>query len=131
MTKFKIEDVKIIAYFIKSRSWIKEKLHDESKRNQLLNHEQGHFDGAKEITQKMEIKVNNEIKNKSFSCKGKTLDEQKIYAQRKTKKIIGNIIEKGINELTNFHEKYDKDTNHGSITKMQIEYDNRFKKLRE
>jgi len=94
--------LKISPTFDSSLSWIK----PENISENLLNHEQKHFDIAKIFSEKIQSLVNNKIKgtkdfNDSF---------QKIYDEI-------------YDEYYEFQKKYDAETKHGTDIKAQENYD--------
>ncbi|WP_226064521.1 DUF922 domain-containing protein [Kaistella polysaccharea] len=90
------------AIFDKAESWLNESFYTD----ELLNHEQKHFDIAQIFAYKLQKLINKEIKNsKDFNSKISYLS-----------KIIGD-------ECTAFQEKYDLQTDHGTILEKQKEYD--------
>ena len=128
--KFKISNIKLTAVFIPSISWVKESDRNSIYQDQLLRHEQGHFDATEELKRKMEHKLILEIESKTFSSKGKTFDECSSYADKETTEILRKKLASVIDDLKDFHKKYDKDTDYGRNIIAQAEYDIRFAKLR-
>ena len=128
--KFKISNIKLTAVFIPSISWVKETARNAMRQDQLLKHEQGHFDATEDLKRKMENKLIHEIESKTFSSKGETLEECRNYADRETTEIIRKKLLPVIDSLEAFHKKYDKDTDYGRNVRVQEEYDRRFAKLR-
>lgn len=128
--RFKIKEMQFYAIFIPNYSWYGNEI---SKKDQmtLLNHEQGHFDLAEEITRKESKKTNNRFQDKIFSTKGKS-EEAAIKNAISQVNTIRNKIEYKIqNEFKIQETEYDKKTNHGLIKIHQNAYDERFRKLRE
>ncbi|MGE8511193.1 MAG: DUF922 domain-containing protein [Chryseobacterium culicis] len=94
--------IRTYAVFDKSRSWLNESFYSDH----LLNHEQKHFDIAQAFAYKLQNLINKEIKNsKDFSSKFSNLSE-----------LVGD-------ECLRFQEKYDAETDHGTIPEIQKEYD--------
>lgn len=91
-------NVKVICFFIKSKSWSKFKESDT-----LLMHEQGHFDIAEVFARKL---------RKSFA-------EYKFNAQT-VGKDIDNLFILNKQERTEMDALYDKQTNHSQNTKQQM-----------
>ena len=124
--KLRINWIKMDASFIPSRSWVR----PQHKTNELLKHEQGHFDIAKLMAREIEEKLNQKFKGKMFSSNYLSLEE----ADKDPKHILTKLIKKETKIIEKHivfsHDKYDAETNHGKIKEKQIEYDERFKKLR-
>ncbi len=94
--------IRTYAVFDKSKSWLNESFYSDN----LLNHEQKHFDIAQAFAYKLQNLINKEIKNsKDFTSKFSDLST-----------LIGD-------ECLSFQEKYDAETDHGTIPEKQKEYD--------
>ncbi|KXH85804.1 hypothetical protein [Chryseobacterium kwangjuense] len=94
--------IRTYAIFDKSLSWLNEAFYTDD----LLNHEQKHFDIAQVFAYKLQNLINKEIKNsEDFSLKFSSLN-----------KLIGD-------ECLSFQEKYDTETDHGTILEVQKKYD--------
>lgn len=93
--------IRINAVFDRDRSWSK----PEFENSQLLAHEQGHFDIAQIFAEKLQKKVNVEIKNsQDFSEKFLTLYDN-LY-----------------DEYKQFQIKYEIETNYGTDVESQKKY---------
>ena len=102
--------IRTYAIFDKSKSWLNQTFYTDA----LLNHEQKHFDIAKIYACKLQEEINSEIKNsKDFNNK---IDE--------LSKKIGE-------ECIAFQNKYDLETDHGTILEIQNKYDNLIKEMVE
>ena len=94
--------IRTYAVFDKSKSWLNESFYSDN----LLNHEQKHFDIAQAFAYKLQNLINKEIKNsKDFTSKFSDLST-----------LIGD-------EWLRFQEKYDAETDHGTLPEIQKEYD--------
>ena len=94
--------IRTYAIFNKAESWLNETFYTDA----LLNHEQKHFDIVQIFAYKLQKLINKETKNsKDFNSKISYLS-----------KIIGD-------ECIAFQEKYDLETDHGTILEKQKEYD--------
>lgn len=124
--KLKINWVRIEARFVPHRSWVKE----GRKTPDLLKHEQGHFDIAELMAREITEKMNKKLKGKSIMSPYSTLDE----ADKDPQNLITKFAKKEFDILEKTakftHEKYDKDTNHGRITNIQHNYNEKFVQLR-
>ena len=98
-------NVKVICFFIKSKSWSKFK-----KNDTLLLHEQGHFDIAELFARKL---------RKAFA-------EYKFNAQT-VGKDIDNLFIFNRQERTEMDMLYDKETNHSQNTQQQILWNKKIK----
>jgi hypothetical protein len=128
--KFKIRDMQLHAVFIPEISWVRENILEKGNKL-LLNHEQGHFDLAEEITRKTRIKTTNRFQNRSFVVKGKNKAEAKKFAVVRVTRIRKEIDDRLQKELEREETKYDEKTNYGLIIKNQEKYNKRFETLRE
>lgn len=89
------------AIFDKSKSWMNQNFYTDD----LLNHEQKHFDIAQIYACKLQKLINKEIRiPQDFDAKMMTLN-----------KTIAD-------ECELFHKKYDSKTNHGTIPEIQKQY---------
>lgn len=102
--------IRIYVIFNTSESWLNEAFYTDD----LLNHEQKHFDIAQIFAYKLQHLINKEIKNsKDFNVKFEMIN-----------KLIGD-------ECISFQKKYDAETDHGTIVDVQKKYDNDIKQLLE
>ena len=124
--------VEVNCFFNKNLSWVRDDLFNESKeyQNEVLKHEQGHFDLAEEYARIIQKRMAKRL-NRKFAVQGKNKDEQLKNLQN-TMDSIGarhfSILEK---EWKTADKKYDEETNHGKIKSVQALWDARFEKLRE
>lgn len=94
--------INIFPTFDPKTSWIKSEFISE----ELLNHEQKHFDIAKIYSYKLQETVNKKIKDsKDFNT-----NFQEIY-------------NKIYNQYFEYQQKYDQETDHGKNIEMQKKYD--------
>jgi hypothetical protein len=127
-TKIKLEIVSITAeaVFIPSDSWVK----DNYKMPKLLKHEQGHFDIAELTAREISTKLQT-LQDKSITTPYSDIEIANKDPNGIMKKFIQNKIADAKKNTTYSHEKYDKDTKHGTIAEVQNQYDKEFEKLRE
>ena len=125
--KLKINWTKMDASFIPDDSWVK----PQKRTNQLLKHEQGHFDIQELVARETEKKLNQKFNGKLITTNYASLEE----ADKDPKQIITKKIKKEIkiieNNFTFSHDKYDAETDHGRKRQKQIEYNRMFAKLRQ
>ena len=96
----------------------------------LLKHEQGHFDLA-ELTKNENLeKLQNTFYKKEFLTRGKNEDQRKQFAKEDSGKMIASEIEILEKLLDKQHQKYDEDTNFGQNLEKESEYELIFNKLR-
>lgn len=103
--------IELQTYFIKNKSWYK----PEKKSENLLKHEQGHFDISELFTRKLHKNISEEkIKEKNISQKITELNEKFTY------------------ELHKYQDLYDKETEHSINEQKQKEWSERIaKELKE
>tara|TARA_Y100001936_G_C15814538_1_gene528409 strand:- start:82 stop:684 length:603 start_codon:yes stop_codon:yes gene_type:complete len=94
----------------------------------LVLHEQGHFDLAEESRKKMEREISSRVKGKVFSVRDSDLEEESSDIEKFVSDVFVEIVKKEFEEL---HSRYDRRTNHGMNKPIQIEYNKRFKQLRQ
>ncbi len=97
----------------------------------LLKHEQGHFDLAELFKNECLAELQNAFYNKTFSTRGQNDDQRKQYAKVDSGKMIQLEIEKLEERLHERREKYDKETSLGQNYEKQLEYDLLFDGLRK
>ena len=127
------KNIKAEAIFIPSKSWVrKERIPDEHSSTVLLNHEQGHFDLAKESSKQVQEKIMERLRNVTFSFMGKSkeqLEKNQEKRRRKLTKPIEQELKKEHKEV--IQKRYEEETDHGKVETKQNEYDERFSKLRQ
>lgn len=124
--KFFIEDIALIAEFYPKLSWVRQ----PQATSQLLNHEQGHFDLAELLRPEITVKIQSMFTGKKFPTRGQNQEQQKQFARADSGLLIAKEIEKLEKHLFEKQEEYDKQTNYGQSLKIQQEYDDMFKNLR-
>lgn len=97
----------IPAYFETKKSWVK------NQNDNLLKHEQGHFDIA-------------EIAARNLR---KAVSENPYSKNTNLKEIINKLYKKNIDFLVSYQNKYDKETNHSKNDEYQQLWDIRIKEL--
>lgn len=131
-TKFQFTEFTLTAQFQKNSSWVKkQEIQSKEISQKLLKHEQGHFDLAEELKPDILRRVNSVLKGRSYSVRGDDEENMKINAQEDGNSLFMKQVEKWKKEIFDKEgEKYDDETNHGTILTKQNEYDVRFNKLR-
>ena len=130
-TKVTANAVKVRCFFNKNLSWVKDwaLLQESSWKDEVLNHEQGHFDLAEECTRLIEQKLSQQLRGKKFSVHGKNKEIQKQNVDKTIQKLDDKFY-KPLEQLWHLEdEKYDEETNHGKIKDKQLRWDDRFSKL--
>jgi len=125
--KKKIKNIRVVAFFNPSLSWLKKDEVSANNMSDLLKHEQGHFDGAEEFARKLQKYLEKEFVGKTITCAGETETERSDSLNKILKKKSHKISA----DLGVFHRTYDNETNHGRISTTQKEYNKRFDLLRE
>ena len=123
---FFIEDLKISPEFHPLLSWVRLVQADEN----LLNHEQGHFDLAEIVKRENIEQIKNQLYGKQFPTRGQNEEQRKQFAKEDSTKLVAIEIKKLEDVLSQRRQEYDSATNFGQDTKEQSEYDSVFQKLR-
>jgi hypothetical protein len=124
---FLIDEIKLTTQFFRHLSWVRE---NQSSQD-LLKHEQGHFDLAESLRPIITEKIQNKLQNKKFPTRGKNPEQQKQFAREDSGLMISKELEKWSLDLTQKRKKYDDETEFGHNVKKQNEYDEEFDKLRK
>ena len=76
--KLECRGVKVWCFFNKELSWVKQQFFLESQPyiDEVLSHEQGHFDLAEEYTRFIETKLKEMLLNEQFRIPGQTKEEK-------------------------------------------------------
>lgn len=119
--EFQLGNIKTYTLFRKSGSWVKLSFLTSRNEDQLLEHEQGHFDIGEIYRRIFEAELKKEVE-KIHQCRGNSIEEIQKNADRKTEKILnrlGNIV---LTKRNQYNEKYENETNHGIIPDIQKKY---------
>jgi len=101
--------VEILCHFIKNKSWTK------METDELLRHEQVHFDIAELAARKMRQKISDlNLKN---------LNHKNIESK------LNAIFNASVKDQVKMNQKYDSETNHSINSKSQEEWENRVKEM--
>ncbi len=123
---FFIENIQLSVEFHPFLSWVRPSQADDN----LLKHEQGHFDLAELVKRENLKSIQNEFYEKRFPTRGKNEEQRKQFAKEDSGKMIGKEIEKLDVIFLQQSKKYDEETNFGQNLDKQSEYDSVFEKLR-
>jgi hypothetical protein len=124
---FLIENISLFVEFHPLLSSVR----SSQANNDLLKHEQGHFDLAElEKNENLE-KLQYKFYNKPFPTRGHNDDQRKQFAKEDSGKMIVNEIEKLEQLLDIRRQKYNKETDFGQNKEKQLEYNLIFDKLRQ
>ena len=106
---FFIENLEISVEFHSLLSWVRESYADEN----LLKHEQGHFDLA-ELTKNEKLsELQNIFYGKKFPTRGQNEEQRKQFAKEDSGKMIFREVEKLEQLLEKRRHDYDEETNFG------------------
>ena len=123
---FLIENLRILVEFHSMLSWVRSSQANE----QLLKHEQGHFDLAELVKRENEEKLQRQFYNKTYPTRGQNEEQRKQFAKDDSGKMFAQEIEKLELYLEQRRQDYDKQTEYGQNLEKQQEYNNVFTKLR-
>ena len=119
--EYQLGNIKTYALFRKSGSWIKFTPLTEMTEDQLLEHEQGHFDIGEIYRRIFEVELLKEAK-KLHECRGSGIKEIQKNADKKTEKILKRLTRIVITKRNQYNEKYEDETNHGVNYDIQKKY---------
>jgi len=123
---FFIENIQLSVEFYPDLSWVR----TLQTNDNLLKHEQGHFDLAELVKRENLEKLQNKFHKKEFLTRGKNEDQQKQYAKEDSGKLIVMEVEKLEEILSKRRQEYDEQTNFGQNLEKQSEYNSIFDRLR-
>ena len=122
---FLINDIKVSVEFHPLLSWVREsELNDD-----LLHHEQGHFDLAEMLKRDYDKILKSKFYDKSFPTRGQNEAQQKQFAKEDSSKMISTEIDKLTEILRKKRNGYDLETEYGHNVLNQSKYDKIFKNL--
>lgn len=125
---FQLVNIRSIAIFRKSGSWVRPHIIQSEKHAIILKHEQCHLDIVEIHARKLGRKLHENAKI-NYPCIGDTPDERQKYADNEVEKILkklGNEIDKE-ERITN--KKYEDETEHGKNLKEQGKWNLRIERL--
>jgi len=123
---FFIENIQLSVEFHPVLSWVR----TLQSNDDLLKHEQGHFDLAELIKRESLEKLQNKFYEKQFPTRGKNEEQRKQFAKEDSGKMIAVEVEKIEEILSHRRQEYDEQTNFGQNLEKQSEYNSIFDRLR-
>jgi len=123
---FSIDKISVTVEFNPLLSWVRE---SESNDN-LLIHEQGHFDLAEMLRRDYDKILKTIFYDKFFPTRGQNDAQRKQFAKEDSGKMISIEIDKLSNILKQKRDEYDAETEFGSNIKNQLQFNEIFKKLK-
>ena len=123
---FFIENIQLSVEFYPDLSWVR----TLQTNDDLLKHEQGHFDLAELVKRENLEKLQNKFYQKQFPTRGKNEDQGKQFAKEDSGKMIAIEVYKLEEILSKRRQEYDEQTNFGHNLEKQSEYNSIFNKLR-
>mgnify|MGYP001155933737 CR=1 FL=1 len=122
---FFIDDIQLTVEFHSLLSWVR---FSEANDN-LLKHEQGHFDLAEIIRRDYKKILENKFYDKVFPTRGKNDAQRKQFAKEDSGRMISKEVDKLTKILIKKREEYDVETNFGNNIEIQLKYTQSFEKL--
>ncbi|AFS80891.1 hypothetical protein NKOR_05025 [Candidatus Nitrosopumilus koreensis AR1] len=98
--------------------------------DQLLKHEQGHFDLAELVRRQNISSLQMKFEGKKFPTRGKNEEQRKQFAKEDSGKMISLEVEKIQKILDKRIQEYDETTDFGNNLEKQSEYDLHFQQLK-
>jgi len=123
---FSIDEIKISVQFHPLLSWVRQ---SESTDN-LLKHEQGHFDLAELLRRDYNKILKNKFYEKVFPTRGQNDAQRKQFAKEDSGKMISLEIDKLSEILRKKREEYNMETDFGKNIEIQIKYTTNFEKVK-
>jgi hypothetical protein len=122
---FFIDDIQLTVEFHSLLSWVRL---SEANDN-LLKHEQGHFDLAEIIRRDYKKILENKFYDKVFPTRGKNDAQRKQFAKEDSGRMISKEVDKLTKILIKKREEYDVETNFGNNIEIQLKYAQSIEKL--
>ena len=122
---FFIENIEFSVEFHPLLSWVR----DSEANDNLLKHEQGHFDLAEMVKRNHEKIFASKFYGKSFTTRGQNDAQRKQFAKEDSGRMISTEVDKLSRNLLKKREEYDFETDFGKNLDIQLKYDDTFKKL--
>ncbi len=123
---FFIENIQLSVEFHPVLSWVRL----SQTNDDLLKHEQGHFDLAELIKRENLEKLQNKFHEKRFPTRGKNEEQRKQFAKEDSGKMIAKEVEKLEQILLQRRNEYDEQTNFGQNLEKQLNYNSIFDRLK-
>jgi len=122
---FFIENIELSVEFHPLLSWVR----DSEANDNLLKHEQGHFDLAEMVKRNSEKIFINKFYDKFFDTRGQNDAQRKQFAKEDSGKMISNEVNKLNNIFSKKRKDYEIETNFGKNLDIQSKYNELFEKL--
>ena len=123
---FFIENIQLTVEFHPLLSWVR----FSEASNNLLKHEQGHFDLAETIRRDHVKILENKFYEKFFPTRGQNDAQRKQFAKEDSGRMISKEVDKLTETLTKKREEYDVETNFGNNIEIELKYAKIFEKLK-
>lgn len=123
---FIIENILLSVEFFPHLSWFR----ISQDTDDLLKHEQGHFDLAELVKRDNLQNLQNAFYGKLFPTRGQNEEQQKQFAKEDSGRMIAEKVEELEHILDKRREEYDSETEFGQNIVKQSEYNSIFEKLR-
>ncbi len=123
---FFIENIQLFTEFYPLLSWVRL----PQATDDLLTHEQGHFDLAELIKHENLEELKNSFYQKRFFTRGKNEEQRKQFAKEDSGKMIAKKVEVLEQLLEKKRRKYSEKTSFGQNKEKQSEYNLKFRELR-
>jgi len=123
---FLIENIQLTVEFHSLLSWVR----FSDANDNLLKHEQGHFDLAETIRRDHIKNLENNFYNKVFPTRGHNDAQRKQFAKEDSGRMISKEVDKLTKILIKTREEYDEETNFGNKLEIQLKYTKVFENLK-
>jgi len=123
---FFIENIQLSVEFHSVLSWVRL----SQATDDLLKHEQGHFDLAELVKRENLEKLKNKFHEKQFPTRGKNEEQRKQFAKEDSGRMIAKEVERLEVILSQRRKEYDEQTNFGQNLEKQSDYNSIFDRLR-
>jgi len=123
---FFIDNIQLFVEFYHVLSWVRL----SQATDNLLKHEQGHFDLAELVKRENLEKLKHKFYEKQFPTRGKNEHQRKQFAREDSGKIIAEEVQKLEVVLSQRRKEYDEETNFGQNLEKQSYYNTIFDKLK-
>lgn len=123
---FLIEDIHLSVEFFPHLSWFRVSQNTDN----LLKHEQGHFDLAELVKRENIEKLQNTFYGKHFPTRGQNQEQQKQFAKEDSGRMVAVEVEKLEQILDTRQKEYDTLSEFGQNAEKQLEYNMVFGRLR-
>jgi hypothetical protein len=122
---FLIDNIKISVEFHPLLSWVR----NSEANDNLLKHEQGHFDLAEMIKRSHDKTFHNKFYQKVFPTRGQNDAQRKQFAKEDSGRMIAIEVDELNKILSKKRQEYDIETNFGKNLDIQLKYDQLFEQF--